>query len=1601
MSAVYEGRDVGLGGTAIAIKVMHTAEPDLAHLLAGEFAILSGLHHPHLPRARTFGSLTADTPLPPHPQGAAYLIEELCPGIEASAWALGQPAAQVAAVGAQMAAALAVLHANGLCHGDIKPGNILVTSSPWPWARLIDFSLAARGRKSSVSGTFRYMAPEALGGAREERSDIYSLGATLAELLGQPPGDRPGVQRRPAALTDLVAALTEPEVSRRPRSVEAFALLVAACDGAAREHLEMLADQTVSPWQLCEREAALLPLRAALEPRTHGARIVRWVGAPGSGRSALLVEALAQAALAGWQLPNEILPAAHGSLAPAWQALNLTAPPASDAAASQWSVYTSWTEAAAQVCQNGAIAVAFDDVPAASPLAQLGAFLERLGDRAPAVTWFETSHRSTLAHVPLTALSTAGVSTMLERARPLRPVDATTAPELWRATGGNPGMLLRLLNALPGDALLQAAQQGNLAPERLVAESVATALAELDEACQDAVRTVAWLPPPVADTLLTATLKTAAWSAPTELERALHLGLLERRATPHGVAFATPSGLVRAALCAQTPPRLLRSLANALAETKEAPRCASELGKIYLALGAPREAATPLLAGAEQATRESRHPDAVALLRAALETHALTAAQERDAQIRMGRAQLQMGQLAEATASFQAAAPHPESRVCAAEAAIARGGYAEASTLLQTVPPPPNEDQGRADALLAKALVHQGRYADALTTIAAAQARGAPHPHRLELAGLQALCALYQGNTPSALQQIREVQHAALQSGDARLLDWVRGHHALIAQKAADLSAAERAYEASLAWARETHDLPRQLSRLTNLGTLRQEQGAFDHALAAYEEAAHLATLIEGDREALRIALNRANLLCFLGDHRAARAVLDAIQAAQVPGLALEQAFLTLVSAECHVLADQCDDAACDLQQARATFEEYADRTGLAECFALEANLALKRHDPAQARRLARLAIQSAQSAQRPHIEMMALLSQALAELLSPSTDVALALQGAARGLSLANDRHDPDVGWVLAAVLCRLERRAGQNPQTQQHLALARELYEQARRRVGARFEPGYNAVWYRAEQLAWIRREQNATENFSRDVDRLLAINRELAQDHDPERLLERIIDAAIALSGAERGFIILKGTDGELLIRAARNIDRATLETDAVGISQSIASQAMTAAAPIVSIDAADDERFRENLSVHNLKLRSVLSLPLRTQRGVLGALYLDNRFRVNAFSDADVALLTAFGDQAAIALANAQMLAEMERRGRELEASRAAIEALNARLETELKARATELELVRQERGEPPAATEFCGMVGKSAALREIFRIIERVADKDVPISIQGESGTGKELVARAIHSLSSRRKGAFVSINCGAIPSELLESELFGHERGAFTGAVRTKAGLFEVARGGTLFLDEIGDMPLPMQVKLLRVLQQREFRRVGGTENLATDARVLSATNQDLEVSVKQQRFREDLWFRLNVVGITVPPLRARREDLPLLVEALLKRHAGCHLRLSRPALAAILDHDWPGNVRELENEIQRAIALADGDTIGLDALSERLRKHPGSGHADGTLKEVVERCERDAIRETLAKCHGRVAAAAQELGLTRAGLYKKINKYHLAAKDD
>jgi Nif-specific regulatory protein len=419
------------------------------------------------------------------------------------------------------------------------------------------------------------------------------------------------------------------------------------------------------------------------------------------------------------------------------------------------------------------------------------------------------------------------------------------------------------------------------------------------------------------------------------------------------------------------------------------------------------------------------------------------------------------------------------------------------------------------------------------------------------------------------------------------------------------------------------------------------------------------------------------------------------------------------------------------------------------------------------------------------------------------------------------------------------------------------------------------------------------------------------------------------------------------------------------------------------PVHVPDVSRDPRWYSAVDRHTGgRTRELLCAPLRTRHGVIGVLELRNKL-AGMFSDDDLNFLTALAGSVAVALENARLYEQLRWS--------------EARLREEVAT--LHREIAHRQR--------FEEIVGASAAMSKVFTLMESAIPSPITVLLQGETGTGKEIIARAIHYHGPRQDRPFVAVNCGALTETLLESELFGHKKGAFTGAMTDKPGFFEVAHGGTIFLDEISDTSTAMQVKLLRVLQEGEIRRVGETKLRRVDVRVISATNKDLAEEVRQQRFREDLYYRLNVFPIHVPPLRERREDIPLLASQFLQ-HSAKRLGKRVPGIAPqasalLMQYHWPGNVRELHNEIERAVALApDGAAIAPECLSEKIAPQHAVQvalpHAMAPLKQARLTFERQYIAEILRQNRGHVAKSAKLLGISRQMLQKKIKDYGLRA---
>ena len=467
-------------------------------------------------------------------------------------------------------------------------------------------------------------------------------------------------------------------------------------------------------------------------------------------------------------------------------------------------------------------------------------------------------------------------------------------------------------------------------------------------------------------------------------------------------------------------------------------------------------------------------------------------------------------------------------------------------------------------------------------------------------------------------------------------------------------------------------------------------------------------------------------------------------------------------------------------------------------------------------------------------------------------------------------------------------------------------------------------------------------------------------LLRNESTETLVETLLDGIVEQTRADKGFLVLL-EDGRPVVRAARNVERANIQHSLDLLSDSILKKVIETQRPLIVADALGDDAWRASESVVNLKLLSVMCCPLLERDELKGLLYVGNNRVTHVFDEAALDVMNVFAAQASLLLSQARRLDEL------------------SKAKTALEEQLSDL--------------RFGRIVGASTSMKEIFKRIRKVATADVSVLITGETGTGKELIAKEIHEHSRRARGPFVVINCGAIPENLLESELFGHVRGAFTGAVSTKQGRFQAANGGTLFLDEIGELPLSLQVKLLRALQEHVVSKVGDTRSEQVDIRVVAATNRHLEREMQEGRFREDLYYRLNVVNVQLPPLRERGEDLELLAKYFLAKaneQQGRTLKgFSKACLAALRSYRWPGNVREVENRITKAVVLADGPLL----TAEDLDIQPEDVEEILPLADARERWQTRYINMVLERNAGNRTKTARDLGVDPRTIFRHLEK--------
>ena len=475
------------------------------------------------------------------------------------------------------------------------------------------------------------------------------------------------------------------------------------------------------------------------------------------------------------------------------------------------------------------------------------------------------------------------------------------------------------------------------------------------------------------------------------------------------------------------------------------------------------------------------------------------------------------------------------------------------------------------------------------------------------------------------------------------------------------------------------------------------------------------------------------------------------------------------------------------------------------------------------------------------------------------------------------------------------------------------------------------------------------------------LYELGRSIHTEHDMNALLERIMDWVFRVVKADRAFMMLVGKGGELVPGVVRK-RKGLKDEKEITVSRTIIDRVLRDETSVLIEDAMADARFHDSHTVGLFGIRSAMCVPVRGASRVLGIIHVDRTLSESRFSRTDLELLTAVAGVAATALENAERSERMTRENREL------------RQELEGKWR----------------------MMGKSPPMKELATTLERVAAVDSTVLLRGESGTGKELAARTIHRLSGRRDKPFVCVNCTLLGESLLESELFGHEKGSFTGAIAKREGRFEAADDGTVFLDEIGAIGPKVQLKLLRILESQEFERVGSTRTRHVNVRIIAATNEDLETAIEKERFREDLYYRLKVIQVKLPTLAERREDIPLLAEYFVKlasQEVGRKVEgLSPEAMLLMMQYEWPGNVRELRNTVERAVVLGSSKAIEPCDLPSDIRDARAGDAGSLLLRDV----ERRHIQQVLGQCGWNKSRAASLLGISRTRLDRKIAAYEL-----
>lgn len=1642
-------------GRRFALKFFN-ADLDSAYLpmFRQEVRWLSQLSHPYLVKIFDF----FETERSRHP--APFFVMEYLEGQTLDSLPPETEFSRFEKLFLQTCLGLHYLHSKGILHRDLKPGNLFCTLSGD--AKILDFSLSiARGTatRHSPSGTYAYMPPEAFEGRHQERSDLFALGVLfyqacsgslpypkpmLGRNLSSMPKPIPLKDRQPSIpeyFSDLIANLLESDPKRRPDSALTLLKYLPLHSKRSKAWVQnSFSNLQKENLPLTGREAELAQVENFLGHPQAGPRGILVEGPTGIGRSRFVEELRWKYLLKGWQVAS-VEPLSTDD----WLQ-ELTCGLGAPAQADSENRILAISERLGAGTVDSPSLLLFRDLDQWSLVAlrQLEWLLKTLsGKRVPVSLLFENnlewqaSLRNALPQLDeylsqtliltLKDLAPDATARLLNSLDLLSQLSAERVREISRASGGRPLLVVELFhNAFLGnDATLNLPEnlrevyQGKLrnlsAKAKLLLALVLTSTVpmrpeELAALMPDGAETrqelvgQEWLSPfvqnpqlrhpslrPLLLTLLREEDRRAAHLAWMEFEkRRLEkspqedshlLSLVE-----HALALQDQDTLAKHGFAALFALDRRQDFAKALAWSEEllqlSPKQVDHC-RIY-AFRAPLF------------YRLARYSEALRAYR-----HWYELRQDDETQLQKTKFHYYLG-----LTHFGAAAWEDSAREL--EACLATGDSRAHAALRQY--------HAKAESLLASIYIRQGRRQEARNRLERALSIGTED-------------VLFQGELKLRLGDL------CLQA-----LDWSRAeeffHHGR-----ADFLKSPRPEFAYLAE--------------NSLAVFHREKGALAKSLTHADAALTLAAGAGQKAAKARFTGNRALLLLSLGRFgEAQEAIRESKEFLEVFGSAQESGVCAIQAAQIHLFLGNFQLFNEDLEGLRAKQPLLRRENLWGDVLRLRAEAALLTGNFSAALSLyeALLQTDSAASLEALQITLGRLKACHLLRGVDPESLAGLSKWTAKVATIPAYE------GWL------RLFNFFSKSPQAQSVETLERvvdtvRIWENPLARIEAYFHLEVYFLRHRLKNFGdrflslrkteWESLHRSLPEELKMDHQKNLnlldaekvletpvqAIPRpasavipsvpalgsdaaisehkfrqfcevclQISRQSDLHGILERVMDAALLITGAERGFLILKEENGGkgpvpgFEIKSFRNLNPGALAGKDFHFSWSIVKHALIEGSPVHSDNAMAEEKFREMKSVHALQLQSILAAPMDSGGKILGVLYLDNRYQTNRFQGSDIMILSGLANLAGAAIQKQRMLEDLGH--------------MKARLETKVQDQEQRIENLSEEltQSRENLKYDYSGIVGGSQAMMRVFKLLDHVSKTKIPVWIWGDSGTGKELIAASLHQNSPRKNRPFVAENCSAIPENLLESELFGHKKGAFTHADRDRIGLFEQANGGTLFLDEVADMSLPMQAKLLRVLQEDEIRPLGSNKKVKIDVRLVTASNRDLAAMVEKGTFREDLFYRINGMTIALPRLRDRKEDIPALVFHLIKKiskkYQQPECKVTQEALEFLMAQPWPGNVRQLEGVLRNAMMFADGRAITVKILKSGglLQGARGSlqkasiGAPDP--KEEAENAEKAQLLECLRRHNLDKKLVAEELGITPKSVYMRLAKHGIPKKN-